>query len=96
LPTGPVKTLEKVKPGCEKDGYTSRHHSEFLPPLVIDYLKVQQQPFYGKAKRKIFAKGIAGACNIIIGCDDHKKYPAFADISEVGEMNRDNVAISGY
>jgi hypothetical protein len=52
-------------------------------------------PLYDKANRKIFAKGIAGACNIIIEFDDHKKYPAFADISEVREMNRDNLAISG-
>jgi hypothetical protein len=71
-----------------------RRHSEVLPPSVIDYLKVPP-PLYGKAKRKIFAKGIVGACNIIIGCDDYKKYSAFADIGEVGEMNRDNVAISG-
>ena len=30
-----------------------------------------------------------------IGRDDHKKYPAFADISDIGEMKRDNAAISG-
>jgi len=72
-----------------------RHHSEVFPPSVIDYLKVLPQPLCGKAKRKILAKGITAACNIIIGRDDRKKYPAFADISEIGEMNRDNVAISG-
>ena len=74
----------------------SRYHSEVFPPSVIDYVKaLQQRPLCGKAKRKILAKGITAACNIIIGRDDRKKYPAFADISEIGEMNRDNVAISG-
>ena len=74
----------------------SRYHSEVFPPSVIDYVKaLQQRPLCGKAKRTNICKRNYCSMQYYIGCDDHKKYSAFAAISEVGEVNRDNVAISG-
>ena len=74
----------------------SRYHSEVFPLTIIDYVKaLQQRPLCGKAKRKNICKRNYCSMQYYTGRDDHKKYPAFADISEVGEMNRDNVAISG-
>jgi hypothetical protein len=67
-----------------------------FPRSLIDYVKaLQQRLLCGKAKRKNICKRNYCSMQYYTGRDDHKKYPAFADISEVGEMNRDNVAISG-